>query len=63
MAPNLGWSDVDVSAQLRKRFGCSVAVLNDVDAGVYGILFWRCGRRSFVPWGCFLALALAAVRV
>ncbi len=36
MAPNLGWSDVDVSAQLRKRFGCSVAVLNDVDAGVYG---------------------------
>jgi glucokinase len=35
-APNLGWSDVDVAAQLGKEFGCPIAVLNDVDAGVYG---------------------------
>lgn len=35
-APNLGWSDVDVAAQLGKKFGCPIAVLNDVDAGVYG---------------------------
>lgn len=35
-APNLGWTDVDVAAQLHKYFGCPVAVLNDVDAGVYG---------------------------
>lgn len=35
-APNLGWSDVDVAAQLGKKFDCPVAVLNDVDAGVYG---------------------------
>jgi len=35
-APNLGWTDVDVATQLTKRFGCPTAVLNDVDAGVYG---------------------------
>lgn len=35
-APNLGWSDVDVASQLGKKFGCPIAVLNDVDAGVYG---------------------------
>jgi len=35
-APNLGWTDVDVAAQLGLRFGCPIAVLNDVDAGVYG---------------------------
>ncbi len=36
MAPNLGWADVDVAAQLNRKFECPVAVLNDVDAGVYG---------------------------
>ncbi len=35
-APNLGWDNVDVGTQLEKRFACPVAVLNDVDAGVYG---------------------------
>jgi glucokinase len=35
-APNLGWDNVDVGPQLERRFGCPVAVLNDVDAGVYG---------------------------
>lgn len=34
--PNLGWDDVDLQAFMEKRFGCPVAVLNDVDAGVYG---------------------------
>ncbi len=35
-APNLGWTDVDVSGRLGKQFNCPVSVLNDVDAGVYG---------------------------
>lgn len=34
--PNLGWDDVEVANYLRKRFGCPVLVVNDVDAGIYG---------------------------
>ena len=35
-AVNLGWRDVELQKQLEDRFQCPVAVLNDVDAGVYG---------------------------
>lgn len=35
-APNLGWKDEPVQAQLEKAFGCPAVILNDVDAGVYG---------------------------
>lgn len=35
-APNLGWDDVNIADRLADRFGCPVAVINDVDAGVYG---------------------------
>ena len=34
--PNLGWKDIEVGSVLKKRFDCPVAVLNDVDAGIYG---------------------------
>ncbi|MEM9825356.1 MAG: ROK family protein, partial [Planctomycetota bacterium] len=34
--PNLGWDDVDVGDALRRAFDVPVAVMNDVDAGVYG---------------------------
>jgi glucokinase len=34
--PNLGWNDVNIRKRLEAEFGCPVAVLNDVDAGVYG---------------------------
>lgn len=34
--PNLGWEDVNVRKKLEVEFRCPVAVLNDVDAGVYG---------------------------
>ncbi len=34
--PNLGWDTVDVRKVLNKHFECPVAVINDVDAGVYG---------------------------
>lgn len=36
MTPNLGWDDIEVGSFLKKRFGCPVVVLNDVDAGVFG---------------------------
>lgn len=35
-SPNLSWDTVDVRKVLNKQFGCPVAVVNDVDAGVYG---------------------------
>ena len=36
VAVNLGWKNFAIGEQLSKRFNCPVAVLNDVDAGVYG---------------------------
>lgn len=35
-AVNLGWHNVPVGEKLAARYKCPVAVLNDVDAGVYG---------------------------
>ncbi len=35
-SPNLGWHDLAVSRELKKRFGVKATMLNDVDAGVYG---------------------------
>ena len=35
-AVNLGWIDVPLQAELEQAFDCPVAVLNDVDAGLYG---------------------------
>lgn len=35
-APNMGWTNIPLKAYLESAFGCPVAVLNDVDAGVYG---------------------------
>jgi glucokinase len=36
VAVNLGWKNVPVGKFLQDKFKCPVAVLNDVDAGVYG---------------------------
>ena len=35
-AVNLGWENVKVQQELESEYDCPVAVLNDVDAGVYG---------------------------
>ena len=35
-AVNLGWENVNVQQELESEYDCPVAVLNDVDAGVYG---------------------------
>lgn len=39
--PNLGWKNTPVRQGLEEAFHCPVAVLNDVDAGIYGE--WRFG--------------------
>jgi glucokinase len=36
VAVNLGWKNVSLAAMLEDELDCPVAVLNDVDAGVYG---------------------------
>ena len=35
-APNLGWTDVPLSKQLKKRIGCDVALGNDVQVAIVG---------------------------
>jgi glucokinase len=53
VAVNLGWKDVPVGKFLSDRFGCPVAVLNDVDAGVYGEYRFGAGRGSRTALGIF----------
>ncbi|VFM96921.1 MAG: glucokinase [Candidatus Kentron sp. G] len=42
--PNLGWKNTPVRQGLENAFDCPVAVLNDVDAGIYGE--WRFGAAK-----------------
>jgi len=35
-SPNLGWQNVKIRDDLCSKLGCNVALLNDVDAGVFG---------------------------
>jgi glucokinase len=51
--PNLAWNDTDVGAALRKEFGCPIAVLNDVDAGVYGEFRFGAARDAYCAVGVF----------
>ncbi len=53
VAVNLGWKDVPVGKYLSDKFGCPVAVLNDVDAGVYGEYRFGAGRGSRTALGIF----------
>jgi glucokinase len=56
-APNLGWKKMPLKEMLEKEFGCPVAVVNDVDAGVYGEYSFgaaqnvRCGLGIFPGTG------------
>ncbi|NNE00664.1 MAG: ROK family protein [Pirellulaceae bacterium] len=51
--PNLGWKDVEVAHDLKKKFGCPVVVLNDVDAGVYGEYQFGAAKDSRCVVGIF----------
>lgn len=53
VAVNLGWKDVAVGKYLKSKFGCPVAVLNDVDAGVYGEYRAGAGKGSRTTLGIF----------
>ncbi len=53
VAVNLGWRDVAVGKFLKEKFKCPVAVLNDVDAGVYGEYRAGAGKGSRTTLGIF----------
>lgn len=52
-APNLGWYNVPVKAELEKAFGCPVIICNDVDAGVYGEYRFGAGKGASSVLGIF----------
>lgn len=51
--PNLGWEEVNVRKFLEKEFDCPAAVLNDVDAGVYGEYRFGAGKKGRTVLGVF----------
>lgn len=53
VAVNLGWKNVPVGKFLEDKFDCPVAVLNDVDAGVYGEYVAGAGKGSRTTFGIF----------
>ncbi len=53
VAVNLGWKNVPVGKYLQDKFNCTVAVLNDVDAGVYGEYVAGAGRGARTVVGIF----------
>lgn len=53
VAVNLGWENVNVGKFLKSKFDCPVAVLNDVDAGVYGEYSAGAGKGSRSTFGIF----------
>ncbi len=52
-APNLGWKNLPLRAELEDEFKCPVTVLNDVDAGVYGEYRFGAGRDGRCVLGVF----------
>lgn len=53
LAVNLGWKETPVRSLLEKEFRCSVSVLNDVDAGVYGETQFGAGEGARCVVGLF----------
>ena len=51
--PNLGWANAPLKETLAKAFKCSAAVLNDVDAGVYGEYKQGAARKARCVIGVF----------
>ncbi|MEQ8786283.1 MAG: ROK family protein [Pirellulaceae bacterium] len=51
--PNLSWHDVPVKKALQEKFGCQVAVVNDVDAGVYAEYRFGVARSKHCAVGVF----------
>lgn len=53
VAVNLGWENVPVGKLLSDKFKCPTAVLNDVDAGVYGEYFAGAAKGARTTVGIF----------
>ncbi|MBM4148561.1 MAG: ROK family protein [Lentisphaerae bacterium] len=51
--PNLCWKDVPLRQILEKKFGVPAAVVNDVDAGVYGEYAMGAGKGARCVFGIF----------
>lgn len=51
--PNLAWSHVPFRESLEEEFGCPVAVLNDVDAGVYAEYRYGAAQAARCAIGVF----------
>jgi glucokinase len=52
-APNLGWTNVAIKAELEREFKCPALIINDVDAGVYGEYRFGAGRDARCVLGVF----------
>lgn len=59
-APNLGWKDVPLEELLGKRYGCEVAICNDVDAGVFGEYRFGAAAGSRTALGVFPGTGIGA---
>jgi glucokinase len=51
--PNLNWKDVEISKLLNKEFNVPIAVINDVDAGIYGEYRFGAAKNAFCALGVF----------
>jgi len=60
VAPNLGWKHTNLKRLLGTEFKCSVAVLNDVDAGTFGEFKLGAGKGSRSLLGVFPGTGLGA---
>jgi len=52
-APNLGWRRVGIRTTLKKRLGCPVVIMNDVDAGMYGEYIRGAAQKARCAVGIF----------
>ncbi len=59
-AANLGWKKADIQGVLQKKFGCPVAVGNDVDVGTLGEARFGAGRDAFCVLGVFPGTGIGA---
>ncbi len=59
-APNLGWKDVPLQDLLEKKYGCPVAICNDVDAGVFGEYRFGAAAGARTALGVFPGTGIGA---
>jgi glucokinase len=52
-APNLGWRDVPLKEILKREFKCPIAIINDVDAGMFGEYGYGAAKNARCAVGIF----------